>query len=80
MEILEAHWLDYYSDWFEWAQDNLDAGSEPDDILEILLKAGVPEGVAQLILQAAAADEDEISPEDGAMFTETEHYDRRVLH
>jgi hypothetical protein len=79
MEFLEAHWLEFYSDWFEWTQDNLDAGSEPQDILEIMLKAGVPEGFAQLMLQAAASDE-EISPEDGMMFTETEHYDRRVLY
>jgi hypothetical protein len=80
MEILQAHWLDYYGDWFEWTQDNLDAGSQPQDILETLLKAGVPEGVAQLMLQAAASDADEISPEDGVMFTEVEHHDRRVLH
>ncbi len=80
MEFLDAHWLDFYGDWFEWTQDNLDAGGDAQDLLEIMLKAGVPAGFAQLMLQAAAVDDDEATLEEGAMFAETEHHDRRVLH
>ncbi|GGP25393.1 hypothetical protein [Silvimonas amylolytica] len=52
METEDANWLDYYVDWLEWAEDNLAAGSQPQDVMQIMLQGGVPAGVAQRLMES----------------------------